>query len=59
VDGDIALVAHGHVLRVLVARWLGLPAASGALFGLDTASISRLGFEHGHPCVTLWNQTSD
>jgi probable phosphoglycerate mutase len=56
-DGDVALVAHGHVLRVLVARWLGLPAADGALFLLDTASVSRLGFEHGRPVVTLWNQT--
>jgi broad specificity phosphatase PhoE len=59
VDGDIALVAHGHVLRILAARWLGLSPASGALLGLDTASVSRLGFEHGHPCLTLWNQTSD
>ena len=54
-DGDVALVAHGHVLRVLVARWLGLPPADGALFLLDTASVSRLGFEHGRPVVTLWN----
>ena len=56
-DGDVALVAHGHVLRVLVARWLGLPPADGALFLLDTASVSRLGFEHGRPVVALWNQT--
>jgi broad specificity phosphatase PhoE len=59
VDGDIVLVAHGHVLRVLAARWLGLEPAAGALFALDTASISRLGFEHGRPCLTLWNRTAD
>ena len=56
-EGDVALVAHGHVLRVLVARWLGLPPADGAFFLLDTASVSRLGYEHGRQVVTLWNQT--
>jgi broad specificity phosphatase PhoE len=55
-DEDVALVAHGHVLRILAARWLGLPPASGSLLGLDTASVSRLGFEHGSPVLTLWNQ---
>lgn len=59
VDGDIVLVAHGHVLRILTARWLGLEPAAGALFKLDTASVSRLGFEHGRPCITLWNRTVD
>ncbi len=54
-DGDLVLVAHGHVLRVLASRWLGLPPADGALFALDTASISRLGFEHARPTLTLWN----
>jgi probable phosphoglycerate mutase len=56
-DGDVALVAHGHVLRVLTARWLGLPPTGGALFQLDTASVSRLGFEHGLPVIALWNRT--
>jgi probable phosphoglycerate mutase len=54
-EGDVVLVAHGHVLRVLAARWLGLPPAAGALLMLDTASISRLGFEHARPALTLWN----
>lgn len=54
-DGDVVLVAHGHVLRVLAARWLGLPAAAGAYFKLDTASLSRLGFEHSRPVLSLWN----
>jgi probable phosphoglycerate mutase len=56
-DADVALVAHGHVLRVLVARWLSLPPTAGVLFLLDTASVSRLGFEHGRPVVALWNDT--
>lgn len=56
-DGDdIALVAHGHVLRVLTARWLGLPPADGRLFALATAGVSTLGFEHGQPVMTGWNQ---
>nr|BCD33681.1 histidine phosphatase superfamily [Streptomyces violaceusniger] len=53
--GDVVLVAHGHVLRVLTARRLGLPPAAGALFRLDTATISRLGTEHGRPAVVAWN----
>jgi broad specificity phosphatase PhoE len=56
-DGDVALVAHGHLLRVLAARWLSLPVAAGAYFLLSTASVSALGFEHGRPGIALWNQT--
>jgi broad specificity phosphatase PhoE len=54
-DGDVALVAHGHVLRVLTARWLGLPATEGRLFRLDTGTVSALGFEHGDPVIAMWN----
>jgi broad specificity phosphatase PhoE len=54
-DGDVALVAHGHSLRVATARWLGLPPADGALFLLDTATLSTLGFEHGREVLTGWN----
>lgn len=53
--GDVAVIAHGHSLRVLTARWLGLPAADGALFLLETARLSTLGFEHGRPVLTQWN----
>jgi broad specificity phosphatase PhoE len=59
VAGDVALAAHGHVLRILAARWLGLPARGGAYFLLSTASVSALGFEHGRPALALWNQTAD
>jgi broad specificity phosphatase PhoE len=54
--GDVALVSHGHFLRVLAARWLALPPTGGALFGLDTASVSVLGFEHGNRVIRHWNQ---
>ena len=53
--GDVALVAHGHVLRVLTARYLGLPPASGQLFRLDTGTVSTLGAEHGDPVILSWN----
>ena len=54
-DGDVALVAHGHVLRVLTARWLGLDPDGGRLFRLDTGTISTLGTEHDEPVITTWN----
>ncbi|MGI5415788.1 histidine phosphatase family protein [Actinomadura luteofluorescens] len=53
--GDVALVAHGHVLRVLTARWLGLEPALGRLFALDTGTVSALGSEHDRPVVSAWN----
>jgi broad specificity phosphatase PhoE len=54
-DGDVALVAHGHVLRVLTARYLELPPDGGRLFRLDTGTISTLGTEHGEPVILAWN----
>ncbi len=53
--GDVVLVAHGHVLRVLTARWLGLESSGGRLFRLDTGTISTLGTEHGEPVIVTWN----
>lgn len=54
-DGDVALVAHGHVLRILTARWLGLDPAAGALFPLATGRYGVLGHEHDWPALTGWN----
>jgi broad specificity phosphatase PhoE len=53
--GDVALVAHGHSLRVAGARWIGQPASGGGLLGLDTATLSVLGHEHGHRVIRVWN----
>lgn len=56
--GDAALFGHGHMLRVLAARWLGLDARAGRFLGLSTGSVSVLGWEHGTRVVRLWNQTT-
>ncbi|GGQ92989.1 histidine phosphatase family protein [Streptomyces pilosus] len=53
--GDVMLVAHGHLLRVLTARRLGLPPADGRLFRLETGTLCRLSLEHGSPVVAEWN----
>ena len=53
-DGDVALVAHGHVLRVLTARWLGLGPEAGALFALPAGAYGVLGHEHARPVLTGW-----
>lgn len=54
-DDDVALVAHGHVLRVLTARWLGLSPPDGRCFRLDTGTFSRLDTEHAEPVIASWN----
>jgi len=53
--GDVALFAHGHVLRVLVARWIGLASGAGEHFLLDTATLNVLGYYRDSPAVELWN----
>jgi len=53
--GAVALVAHGHVLRVLTACYLRQPPAEGRLFRLDTGTVSTLGTEHTEPVITSWN----
>jgi probable phosphoglycerate mutase len=54
-EGDVALFAHGHVLRVLAARWIGLPVASGQHFLLDTGTLCVLGYYRDIPAVRVWN----
>jgi broad specificity phosphatase PhoE len=53
--GDVAIVGHAHALRVLGARWVGLPPSGGGLLRLDTATLSVLGREHGRPVILSWN----
>jgi broad specificity phosphatase PhoE len=57
-DGDVAAFAHGHLLRVLAARWIGLAATYGGHLALDTGSLSELGFERERRVIWLWNDTS-
>ena len=54
-EGDCAVFAHGHVLRVLGARWLGLPAGAGQHFTLSTGAVSVLGYYHDTPAIRIWN----
>ncbi|MFF9061292.1 histidine phosphatase family protein [Streptomyces sp. NPDC101213] len=54
-EGCVVLVAHGHFLRVLTARRLGLPPSQGALFQLATGALCRLGTEHGRHVIAGWN----
>ena len=53
--GDVALFAHGHVLRVLAARWIELPPGEGQRFRLDTGTLSILGYYHDARAVHVWN----
>jgi probable phosphoglycerate mutase len=57
-DGDVAVFAHAHLLRVLAARWIGLHPAAGRHFALSTASISVLGWQREDAVLELWNDSS-
>jgi broad specificity phosphatase PhoE len=54
-DGDVALFAHGHALRVLAARWIGLGPEAGALLALGTGTLSVLGYERETRVIRRWN----
>jgi len=54
-DGNVALFAHGHILRVLAARWIGQPASFGEHLLLDTATLNILGYYYDTPALKVWN----
>jgi len=56
VEGDVALFAHAHVLRILAACWIGLPPIHGRTLALGTASLSALGYERETRVIHVWNQ---
>lgn len=55
-DGDCAVFAHGHILRVIGARWVGEPASFGGRLALSAGAVSRLGFERETEVLSLWNR---
>jgi len=55
-DGPVAMFAHGHMLRILAARWMGLPPAVGRNLLLDTATVSTLGWERENRVLRHWNE---
>jgi probable phosphoglycerate mutase len=55
-EGDVALFAHGHVLRVIGARWIGLPVQGGQHFLLGTGTVSVLSYYRGIPAIENWNR---
>ena len=54
-DGPVAVFAHGHFLRILAARWVGLPAEGGKNLSLGTATVSTLGWERDNHVIQMWN----
>ena len=54
-DGDVLVFGHGHILRVLTARWLELAPSDGRLFALDSATLSTLGYEREQSVIRIWN----
>jgi len=56
-EGEVAVFSHGHMLRVLGARWIGLVPQAGAGLGLSTGAVCALGHERATPILALWNET--
>jgi len=54
-DGDVALFAHGHILRILAASWIGMAPYAGRFLALDTATVSMLGYERQTRVIRHWN----
>lgn len=54
---NVAFFAHGHILRVVAARWLGMPSSAGKYFALGTATMSVLGYEHDQRVLKVWNDS--
>jgi broad specificity phosphatase PhoE len=54
--GKVALFAHAHILRILAARWIGLPATGGSLLALGTGSVSVMGWERETRVIASWNR---
>jgi broad specificity phosphatase PhoE len=55
ISGNVAIFSHGHFLRILVSRWIGLPADHGSRFLLGTSTLSILGYENEVPVIKTWN----
>jgi broad specificity phosphatase PhoE len=55
-DGDVIFFGHGHMLRVVGARWVALPPEDGGLLGLGTGALCTLGYEHDLPIIVRWNE---
>ncbi|HEY1833966.1 MAG TPA: histidine phosphatase family protein [Solirubrobacteraceae bacterium] len=55
-DGEVAVFSHGHMLRVLGARWIALEATGGAKLGLSPGALCLLGYEHSAPILVGWNE---
>jgi broad specificity phosphatase PhoE len=58
-DGEVLVFGHGHLLRVLAARWLGLGAPDGRRFALHTSTLSVLGWERETPVIERWNDVAE
>lgn len=59
IPGNVAVFAHGHILRVLGARWIGQAVVDGSRFRLDTATLCVLSYYHDLPAIERWNDAID